>query len=106
MGNPPWNFNSIKKIPKVTHPWLIEVKRAGEFRITLRQWPKEAEKPIVASRAVLKVAGRQRECAIKPGISGVAFEITLPVGITELWTYLLTEAGEVGGAYFTEVEAL
>ena len=106
VGNPPWNFNSIKKIPKVTHPWLIEVKRSGEFRITLRQWPKEAEKPIVASRAVLKVAGRQRECAIKPGISGVAFEITLPVGITELWTYLLTEAGEVGGAYFTEVEAL
>jgi hypothetical protein len=32
--------------------------------------------------------------------------MTLPEGITELWTYLFTEAGEVGGAYFTEVEAL
>ena len=105
-GNPPWNFNGIKKIPKVTHPWLVRVMRQGKYRITLRQWPKEAEKPILANRALLKIAGSQRESAIKPGSSGVAFEMTLPEGITELWTYLFTEAGEVGGAYFTEVEAL
>jgi uncharacterized sulfatase len=53
-GNPPWNFSSIKKIPKVTHPWLVNVLKAGEYRFTLRQWPKEAINQLLASRLGLK----------------------------------------------------
>ena len=96
-GNPPWNFNGIKKIPKVTHPWLVKVMRPGKYRITLTAVAQRGGKPILANRALLKIAGSQRESAIKPGSSGVAFEMTLPEGITELWTYLFNEAGEVGG---------
>ena len=36
----------------------------------------------------------------------IIFEVELPAGKTELWTYLYDEAGKAGGAYFTEVEAL
>jgi len=105
-GNPPWNFGAIKKLPKVTGPWLVDVKRAGRYRVTLRQWPAEANKPVVAARAGLQIAGVEEECVVEPGSEGVVFVVNLPAGPTELLTYLYNKRGEAGGAYFTEVEAL
>ncbi len=105
-GNPPWNFSSIQKLPKVTGPWLVDIKHAGTYRITLRQWPAEANKPVVAVRAKVEIAGQEKENAVEAGSKGVVFEIELPAGPTELVTYLYDEKGEAGGAYFTEVEAL
>ncbi|MDB4384838.1 arylsulfatase [Opitutaceae bacterium] len=105
-GNPPWNFNMIRKLPKVTGPWLVDVKRAGHYRITLRQWPAEADKPVVADRAKLEIADREMEKDVEPGSKGVIFETFLPAGPTELLTYLFDKQAEPGGAYFTEVEWL
>lgn len=106
QGNPPWNFRLIGKLPRVTAPWMINVKKAGTYRITLRQYPKLAKKPVVAVRAKVKVAGIEKEQAVETGSAGVVFEVDLPTGESELWTYLYDEKGEAGGAYFTEVEAL
>ena len=105
-GNPPWNFSSIKKIPKVTHPWLVNILEAGKYRFTLRQWPKEADKPIVGIKAKIKIAGMEKEALIKDGSKEIDFTLSLPSGITELWTYIYNQQGQVGGAYFTEVEKL
>ena len=105
-GNPPWNFSSIKKIPKVTHPWLVNILEAGKYRFTLRQWPKEADKPIVGVKAKIKIAGVEKEALIKDGSKEIDFTLSLPSGITELWTYIYNQQGKVGGAYFTEVEKL
>ncbi len=105
-GNPPWNFGQIKKLPKVTGPWLVDVKRAGRYRITLRQWPVEADKPVEAVRAMLQIAGQEKERTVASGSKGVVFELDLSAGPTELVTYLYDEAGQAGGAYFTEVEWL
>ncbi|MFC5051814.1 arylsulfatase [Rubritalea spongiae] len=105
-GNPPWNFGSIKKLPKVTGPWMVDVQRAGRYRITLRQWPKEAEKPVVAVRAKLEIADQVAESPVKAGSTGVEFEIDLPAGPTKLVTYLYDKKGKAGGAYFTDVEFL
>ena len=105
-GNPPWNFGSIKRLPKVIGPWMIEVKQAGRYRITLRQFPKEADKPVVAVKAQLEIAGQTLKKSVKPGSKGVVFELELPAGPTELVTKLFDKNGKVGGAYFTEVEAL
>lgn len=105
-GNPPWNFGAIKKLPKVTGPWMVKVQKAGRYRITLRQFPKEAAKPVVAVRAKLEIAGKTFETPVKPGSMGVVFEVDLPVGPAELVTRLFDEDGKAGGAYFTEVEAL
>ncbi|MEM1443583.1 MAG: arylsulfatase, partial [Verrucomicrobiota bacterium] len=58
-GNPPWNFNSIGKLPRVTGPWMVKVVKEGRYRLTLRQFPKEAEKPLVAVRAKVKIAGKE-----------------------------------------------
>ena len=105
-GNPPWNFGSIQKIPKVTGPWKIDVRRTGRYRLTLRQFPAAADKPLVAVRARVKIAGKEQEAPVAPDSKGVVFELNLPAGETELWTWLYNEKNEAGGAYFTEVEFL
>ncbi|MCM2369583.1 arylsulfatase [Aporhodopirellula aestuarii] len=105
-GNPPWNFGSIARLPKVTGPWMVEVKNAGRYRITLRQYPEEANKPVVAVRAKLQIAGEEEERDVMPGSEGVVFDVNLPAGPTELVTWLYDKRGKAGGAYFTEVEWL
>lgn len=106
QGNPPWNFSTIKKLPKVTGPWMIDVKQAKRYRITLRQFPKEANRPVIAMRAKIEIAGKTMELPVRPNSKGVVFEIDLPKGKTKLITYLYNEKDQAGGAYFTEVEAL
>ncbi len=87
-GNPPWNFGSIKKLPPVTGPWKVHVKKAGLYRFTLRQLPPEAESVVKAVRARIEIAGHAQECPVEPGSRGVVFEMTLPMGKAELMTYL------------------
>ncbi|MCH1407472.1 MAG: arylsulfatase [Verrucomicrobiales bacterium] len=105
-GNPPWNFGSISKMPKVTGPWMVDVKQAGRYKITLRQFPIEADKPVVATSAKLEIAGKTADSKVEPGSKGVVFKMELPTGKTELNTWLFDEKGKAGGAYFTEVEFL
>ena len=102
-GNPPWNFRSIRGIPKVTHPWLVNILQAGEYRFTLRQFPIEANKTIVGVRAKIKIAGIEKSVPIPEGSKAVTFNLKLPAGITQLWTYIFDQKEKVGGAYFTEV---
>ena len=105
-GNPPWNFRMIKKLSPLNGPWMVDVKKAGRYRLTLRQWPAQANKPVDAFRARVQVAGLERESAVEPGSEGIIFELDLPAGKTELRTWLYRKDGKVGGAYFTEVKAL
>lgn len=105
-GNPPWNFGSINKLPRVVGSWNVNVRQAGLYRITLRQFPKVADKPVVAVRAKIEIAGKTMQQLVEAGSKGVEFEIELPVGSMQLTTYLYNEKGRTGGAYFTEVEAL
>ena len=74
--------------------------------MTLRQWPVEAGRPVDAVRAKVTIAGLEKEAKVSPGSKGIVFEMELPAGRSELWTYLYDEKGQAGGAYFTEVEAL
>ena len=107
QGNPPWNFRLIGKLPRVTAPWMVDIKKAGRYRFTLRQYPKLADKSVENTvRAKVKIAGLTKEVEVEPGTKSVVLELDLPAGETELVTYLYDEKGEAGGAYFTEVEAL
>lgn len=103
-GNPPWNFGAIRRLPKVTGPWMVEVVRAGRYKITLRQFPEVAQKTVVAVSAKLEIAGQTLEQPVEAGSKGVVFEMELPAGPAELVTYLYDRRGKAGGAYFTEVE--
>ncbi len=105
-GNPPWNFRLIGALPRVTAPWMLNIAHAGTYRLTLRQFPALAQKPVKAVRAKVKIAGIEQEREVTPDSTGVVFELQLPAGETELWTYLYDKNGQAGGAYFTDVEAL
>ena len=105
-GNPPWNFGSIRKLPRVTGPWIVDVKQAGRYRLTLRQFPKEANMSVVADKAKVEIAGIVAEKNVSKGDKGVIFEMDLPAGKTELNTWLYDAKSQAGGAYFTEVEKL
>ncbi|TWU39611.1 arylsulfatase [Novipirellula artificiosorum] len=105
-GNPPWNFQAISKLPRVTGPWMLEVKQAGRYRLTLRQYPKQANQPVIAVNAKIEVAGQTQTLPVEPNSKGVVFEVDLPAGPTELVTWLYDKHGKAGGAYFTEVEAI
>jgi len=105
-GNPPWNFTSIRKLPKVTAPWLVDVKRNGRYRFSLRQWPAEANKPVIAERAKITIGGQTWKGLVTSGCKAIVVEIDLPTGPTELLTYLYDQHGKAGGAYCTDVEWL
>jgi hypothetical protein len=105
-GNPPWNFASIKRLPRETGPWYVDVKKAGRYRFTLRQFPAEADKAVKAVRAKIEIAGKSAESPVESESKGVVFELDLPAGKTKLNTWLYDEKGKAGGAYFTEAEAL
>ena len=85
---------------------MVDVKKAGRYRLTLRQFPLQADLPVRAVRAKVQISGRELEAAVGTGSKGVVFELELPAGKTELRTFLYDETGKAGGAYFTEVEAL
>ena len=105
-GNPPWNFGQIGKLPSVTGPWMVDVQTPGLYRITLRQWPAQANRPIKAVRGKIEIAGVTRESEIKPQTLGQVFEVELPQGKTQLRTWLFDSKGNAGGAYFTDVELI
>jgi len=105
-GNPPWNFNTISKRPKVTGPWMLEIKKAGRYRITLRQFPEVADKVVVAEHAKIEIAGQTHQQPVEAGSKSVLFEVDLPAGPTQLVTYLFDKDGKAGGAYFTQLQSL
>ena len=105
-GSTPWNFNQIKRLPRRVGPWKLEVQRAGRYKITLRQYPKEANKPLVGVKVQMEIAGQSFEQPVQSGSKGAVFEVELPAGPTELVTRIFDENGRAGGAYFTEVEAI
>jgi hypothetical protein len=82
------------------------VMTPGVYEVTLRQWPAEASKPIVAVRAKVKIAGKELEKPVQKDRQGVDFELKFQAGRSELWTYLYDDHDNAGGAYFTAVEAL
>lgn len=105
-GNPPWNFGSIRKRPRVTGPWIINVKQAGRYRFTLREMPKEADVSVKAVRAKIEISGKTAETEIESGVTGVDIELDLPAGRTELRTWMFDANDRAGGAYFTDVELI
>ena len=98
--------------PGIVDPNLPEHGWDGGERRKVSQFshsrtdPFPADKPVVAVRAKVEIAGKVEELTVQPGSNGVVFEMNLPTGPTELSTYLFDGNGKAGGAYFTEVERL
>lgn len=101
----PWNqrhINDDRLYPNGF--WAIEVAQAGHYEFTLCRWPKEANRPIDATKARLKIGEVEVTKPIPEGATGVTFEVELKAGSTRLQTWLLNEqTGRSRGAYFVYV---
>ncbi|MDB2685836.1 hypothetical protein N9Y42_01320 [Mariniblastus sp.] len=56
----------VNKLPKVVGPWMVDVQQVGRYRMTQRQYPKVAGKPVVAKHAKIEIAGKTMEQPVEP----------------------------------------
>ena len=91
---PPWNQPHIKNgdVAEVSY-WAIEVERDGDYEISLRRWPVEADKGINDgtygkafnyTKARLRVGDIDETKDIPPGAKEVTFKVSLKKGVTKL----------------------
>ena len=129
-GSTPWNQRHIRnaeKKPSNTGFWAVDVKRAGEYTVELRRWPKESDraitaglkagadvpgvtpfravpgKPFAAVKAHLKLGGQELTLPVKPGDKAVTFKLKLKPGRDELWVKFSDKAGVPMGAFYAYV---
>ncbi|MAS98782.1 MAG: N-acetylgalactosamine-4-sulfatase [Kiritimatiellaceae bacterium] len=91
---PPWNQIHIVKGEKANVSyWALEVEQAGDYEISLRRWPVEADKPINNGTygkafsyhsAKLRIGDIEMISVIPPGAKEVTFKVTLPNGLLKL----------------------
>ena len=91
---PPWNQNHIKKGAVAEESfWAIEVEQDGDYEISLRRWPVEADKGINDgtygkafnyNQARLRIGDVDEVQDIPAGAKEVTFKVSLKKGITEL----------------------
>ena len=129
-GSTPWNQRHIRnaeKKPSNTGFWAVDVKRAGEYTVELRRWPKESDraisaglkaganvpgvtpfravpgKPFAAVKAHLKLGGQELTLPVNPGDKAVTFKLKLKPGRDELWVKFSDKAGVPMGAFYAYV---
>jgi arylsulfatase A-like enzyme len=91
---PPWNQDHIKNGAVAEESfWAIEVERDGEYEISLRRWPVEADKGINDGtygkaynykQARMRIGDIDETKDIPEGAKEVTFKVTLKKGITHL----------------------
>jgi hypothetical protein len=107
--------------------WHVEVERDGQYELTLRRWPKEADTAISAGtpefqgvdgrypagvalpivEARMKLGASDQSIAVGPKDKAVTFTVALKRGPTELQTWFYDKGGlELCGAYFVYVRLL
>ena len=132
-GSTPWNQRHIRNAEKKernTGFWAVDVKTAGEYTVELRRWPKEADAAITAelkagadvpgvtpfravpgkffgaTKAHLKLGGKELTLPVKSGDKSVTFKLKLKPGRDELWAKF-TDADNVPmGAFYAYVTKL
>ena len=129
-GSTPWNQRHIRnaeKKPGNTGFWAVDVKRAGEYSVELRRWPKESDTAITAelkagadvpgvtpfravpgkffgaTKAHLKLGGKELTLPVKPGDKSVTFKLKLKPGRDELWAKFTDADGVPMGAFYAYV---
>jgi len=112
----PWNQEQIRLGLKNNSFWAVEVARDGDYEISLRRWPQEANTPIRAAvaggtaikpaKARLKIAGFDKTKDIPENAVAVTFSARLKAGKTRLQTWFIDDDGKSRGAYYVYVKRL
>ena len=91
---PPWNqTHIIKGAVAVPARWAVEVEQDGDYEISLRRWPAEADKGINDGtygkafnfkKARMRIGDVDETMEIPPGAKEVTFKVKLKKGLAEL----------------------
>jgi arylsulfatase A-like enzyme len=76
----PWDQSQIKRMPEVNGWWMLDVARAGKYAITLRHKPAEANFPLQADQAQVKLGPCEAKAAVASGATSVTLALDLPAG--------------------------
>ena len=81
--------------------WIVDFVQAGRYAVELRTHPREANLPMPAGRARLRIGESTWQRAIADGDCAASFTLDLPAGGTRLQTWLDDAAGgRRRGAYY------
>ncbi len=107
-GQVPWKQSWIDQPERDANGyWLIDVTRAGVYEIELRLYPHEADLPMRADRAALRIGGETQTLSISPGDQRALFIVRLEAEVTQISTSLHSDAdGRERGAYYGYVRRL
>ncbi len=114
---PPWHQRMVRKgdAPSVGE-WMVDVKKAGWYEVTLRRWPEESGLPNYAAAAAggpipggipypagrafqwkkahLKIAGHLKELPVGSQDEVTTFKLHLPKGPASLQAWFTDENGD------------
>ncbi|NIP27250.1 MAG: sulfatase-like hydrolase/transferase [Phycisphaerae bacterium] len=112
----PWHQGAVRSGMQVNGFWAVEVARDGRYEVSLRRWPLEVDKPIMAAiakgkainvtKARLKIADLDVSKPVSADAHAVNFQVKLKAGKTQLQTWFIDDKGESRGAYYVYVKRL
>jgi arylsulfatase A-like enzyme len=127
QGKMPWGQAHVVAGMLVNGYWNLFVDRAGEYKISLRRWPRESglainensdakppewpgylkkAKPLVATKARIRIQDMEKTLPIKEGTEEVTFTVDLKAGSSRLETWFLDDQGNSRGAFYVHIERL
>jgi len=106
-GGCPWNQRAVRSAPWATGAWAVEIARGGRYEITLRQQPAEANAPIQADEAWVRIGTVEATKPVPNGATAVTFALDLQPGKADLETRFTDKrASKSRGAFFAYVRRL
>ena len=103
VGNPQ---TKIREPATISAPLMVQVDRAGLYRVTLSQYPLEARRAMAPGKAEIKIGERLEQKRIEKGGAGTSFELHLMRGEMEIEALFKMDSGEEGSAYYVYMELL
>jgi arylsulfatase A-like enzyme len=102
-GRVPWNQRQIKSMPNANGYWMIEVQKSGTYTFTLRHQPRDANLPLQATTARVKVGEAEVTRKVAAGATSISLPLKLEAGQYRMQTWLEDAATDANrGAFFVE----
>jgi len=107
-----WHHNDVTANRLKNGPFMVNIVKAGKYRITPMRWPEYVDKPSGFTKAEVEMACENSK-VVRTWADGAAdnnftpgFDVELPAGPAKLTTTLTREDGKTFGAYYVKVEYL
>ncbi|MFN4944604.1 MAG: arylsulfatase [Akkermansiaceae bacterium] len=105
-GQAAWNQKHVLRGDLINGPWAVDVKKAGEYEITLYRWPSYLEKAMDCVKARLTIGDFDNSQVIEKSAIKATFRVKLEAGPAMLKTWLTRADEKEHGAYFVEVRRM